>query len=215
MNQAYAENRSSEFRLAAALASTGLRRHISKARYSQAKDVWFWSTQAHSVRSQSLTVLADDLLHQWHEEEHHPSKRPHINASEADIQLLIEGVLDDSLILKLAIGLSLCRVPSQLFDGEPAATPTAYQLAARLLWGKETTLSQSVINGLRRGSTVPLQTHAQKQQVTRLRLQIPTRGANDTEDFRKQQSVPIAGLLPPNTSNGQRIATALIFPVKP
>lgn len=216
VNQAYAENRSSEFRLAAALASTGLRRHISKARYSQAKDVWFWSNQAHPVRSQSLTVLADDLLHQWNQEEHHPSERRHINASEADIQLLIEGVLDDSLILKLAIALSLCRVPDQLFDGEPAVTPTGYQLAARLLWGEETTLSQSVINGLRRGSTIPLQTHAQKQQVTRLRLQIPGRGANDKpDDSRNQQSVPIAGLLPQNTSNGQRIATALIFPVKP
>ena len=213
VNQAYAENRSSEFRLAAALASTGLRRHISKAQYSQAKDVWFWSTQAHPVRSQSLTVLASELLHQRHKKEHYPSER-HINASEADIQLLIEGVLDDSLILKLAIGLSLCRVPNQLFDGEPAVTPTAYQLAARLLWGEKKTLSQSVINALRRGSTIPLQTHAQKQQVTRLRQKSPGRGANDN-DSRKQQSVPIAGLLPPKTSNGQRIITALIFPVKP
>lgn len=63
--QAYTENRSAEFRLATTLASTGLRRYISKARYSQAKDVWFWSTQAHPVRAQSLTVLAEKLLHQW------------------------------------------------------------------------------------------------------------------------------------------------------
>lgn len=192
VNLAYAEKGSPEFQLAAALASTQLRRHISKARYSKAKNVWFWSKQAQTVRSQSLTVLADDLLRRWDEDEYHSSERLHINATQANIQLFIEGSLDDSLILKLAIGLSLCKIPTKLFnehvDEQTTSTPAAYQLAARLLWGKETTLSQAAINGLRRGSTVPLQTHARKQQITRL--------------------------LPPNTNNGQRIATALIFPIK-
>lgn len=187
VRQAYDEYPSPEFRLAAALASTGLRRHLSKARYSPTKKNWFWSKQAHPVRSQSLAALAADLLQQWNEDEHHPCERFHISVSQADIQLFIEGTLNDSLILKLAVGLSLCKIPPNLFSNYPAVTPVAYQLAATLLWDQKTTLSQSVISALQRGSTIPLQTHARKQQI-------------------------VVRSLPPTTTNGQRIATALIFP---
>ena len=209
VNQAYAEKPSEEFRLAAALASTGLRRYISSSRYSPSKKVWFWSKQAHPLRFQSLTVLADKLLHQWDEDKSHPSKRFFINksatntqqlikeedqvqsskilpATDADIQQFIEGVLDDSLILELAIGLSLCQIPDNLWEKQPAATPAIYKLAAKLLWDKKLNLNRSAINGLRRGSTIPLQFQARKQEIK--------------------------GLIPPTTSNGQRIATALIFP---
>lgn len=189
VHQAYTEKPSPEFRLAAVLAKTGLRHRISKARYSKGKDSWFWSDQAHPVRSQSLAVLADDLLHQWDKDKYHPaSDRFRINASLSDIQFFLEGVLDDSLILKLAVGLSLCKIPSHFFDEQTAPTPAIYQLAAKLLWSQDLTLSQAPISALRRGSTVPLQTQAKKQQVTRL--------------------------LPSTTNNGQRIATALIFPVQ-
>ena len=190
VNQAYLENPSPEFRLAAALASAGLRKYLSKARRKE--DGWFWSKQARPVKSQSLAVLADSLLRQWNQDQdkYHPSQRFHINASQSDIQLFIEGVLDDPRILKLAIGLSLCRIPTELFNEAEQDTPnpSGYQLGATLFWGKESTLSQAAINALRRGSTVPLQTHARKQQIVRL--------------------------LPATTSNGQRIATALVFPVK-
>lgn len=191
VSQAYLENPSPEFRLAAALASTELRQYLSKARRSK-DGRWFWSKQARPLKSQSLAVLADGLLRQWNQDpdKYHPSKRFHRHASQSDIQLFIEGVLDDSRILKLAIALSLCRIPAELFNEaeQDAPNPSSYQLAAMLFWGKKSTLSQAAINALRRGSTVPLQSHARKQQVVRL--------------------------LPATTSNGQRIATALVFPVK-
>jgi CRISPR-associated protein Csx17 len=188
VRQAYAEKPSPEFRLAAALASTDLRRYLSKAHYSKDKNSWFWSKKTQPVKSQSLLALADDLLRQWDKDEYHPSKRFHLKASRADIQLFIEGALDDPLILKLAIGLSLCRIPYGLFEDQFAPVPAAYQLAATLLWNKETILNHSAISGLQRGSTTGLQTNARQQGIT--------------------------CSLPPTTSNGQRIANALIFPIQ-
>lgn len=188
ITQAYVEKPSPEFRLAAALASTGLRRFISKARYSPAKSTWFWSSQAHPLQAFSLPVLADYLLHQWDREEKHPSQRFHIKASSFDLQLFIEGALDEALILKLAIGLSLCKIPASFPNQDKEVpTPAAYHLAARMLWNDKTLLSQAAINGLRQGSTIPLQSHARKQQIHRS--------------------------IPPHTDNGQQIATALIFPI--
>ncbi|MEP0798258.1 type I-U CRISPR-associated protein Csx17 [Trichocoleus sp. DQ-A3] len=186
--QAYAEKPSPEFRLAAALASADLRRHISKARYSPTKNVWFWSKQTHPVRGQSLTVLADDLMRQWDEDDYHPSERSHLNASLTDIQQFIEGALDETRILELAFGLSLCQIPNNLWKSQSASIPAAYKVAARLLWDKKLNLNRAAINGLRRGSTIPLQSQARKQQINLA--------------------------IPPTTSNGQCIATALIFPVK-
>lgn len=205
VQQAYLENASPEFRLASVLASTGLRRYLSRARYSNKKEVWFWSKAAHPVRSQSLMALAEDLLRQWNEDDYHPSDQFHINASAADIQLLIEGGLDEALIVELAVGLSLCKIPTCLFEYQPASIPVAYQLAAKLLWDREKTLNRAAIAGLQRGSTIPLQTQAKKQQITRLRL---------LHQPMHKPATPITGILPPNTSNGSRMTTALIFPIR-
>mgnify|MGYP006428099767 CR=1 FL=1 len=193
VNKAYEENPSSEFRLAAALASTRLRARISNARYNPKKQTFFWGKHTDLVPTYSLSALTYALLRKWSQDlENHPSqlkKRP-IFAKFEDIEKLIEGNLNESLILDLACGLSLCKISTQLWEEDkPNLLPFPYRYAAYAHWHKKYSLPMKEIYGLSQGSTVPL--------VRRLRAQ----GLNVS--------------LPPTINYGTEILSALAFPINP
>jgi hypothetical protein len=123
--------------------------------------------------------------------DNHPSqfkKRP-IFAKFEDIEELMEGNLNEPLILDLACGLSLCKPTQPWEEGEPKFLPFSYRYVAYAHWHKDYSLAMKEIYGLQQGSTVPL--------VRRLRA----------------QGMTIS--LPPSVSNGTEIAIALAFPINP
>ena len=190
---AYDENHCSEFRLAAALASTGLRSRISTARFNPRKQTFFWSNNPDLVPTYSLSALTYALLRKWSQDlENHPSqlKKRLIPANFGDIEKLMQGNINESLILDLACGLSLCEIFTQLWEkDQPNFLPFPYRYAAYAHWHKKYSLPMKEIYGLSQGSTVPL--------VRRLRAQ----GLNVS--------------LPPTINYGNEILSALAFPINP
>ncbi|MDR9402923.1 MAG: type I-U CRISPR-associated protein Csx17 [Halothece sp. Uz-M2-17] len=191
---AYEENDSSEFRLAAALASTRLRSRISNARYNPNKQKFFWSKNTDLVPTYSLAALSYALLRKWSQDlDHHPSQfsKYLVSAKFEDIEKLMQGTINETLILDLACGLSLCEIPTQLWEEDkPNFLPFSYRYAAYAHWHKDYSLPMKEIYGLQQGSTVPL--------VRRLRAQ----GINNVS-------------LPPTINNGTESAIALAFPINP
>ena len=200
---AYTQNPSTEFRLALALASTGLRSRISQARYSPKNDRFFWSQKTQKlVPTQSLATLTLTLLSDWARTlAHHPSKGFTVWAKPIDIAQLLQGNANESLMVDLACGLSLCRLPKQLNAPEPAtpasgstshperALPLAYRYAASLQWNPDLALSLQAIHALQRGETGPL--------------------------LRQLRSQNIQAVLPATLHQSRSIASALAFPIKP
>jgi len=202
---AYEENSCSEFHLAAALASTRLRSRISSYRHNKKKETFFWSKNTDVVPTYSLSALTYALLRKWSQDlDHHPSqfKKRLIFAKFKDIQKLMAGNLDESLILDLACGLSLCNIPTKIWEkDQPEFLPFTYRYAAYAHWNKNYTLSMKEIYGLQQGSTVPL--------VRRLRAQ----GLTSRSGKKDEKKVKIT--LPPTISNGSEIMIALTFPINP
>jgi len=193
-----------EVELAVALASTALihresghsghsfRRLLSSARYSPKKEVWFWSDEHnHQLKTTSLKALCLSLLQLWHQEsERHPSCGWTYWASPDAIATFIAGQTNDQLILELALGFALCKLPQKLGNrSDRLPLPEPYKYAASIQWTRSTVLTAQTINALRAGSTVPLQ----RQLVV---LQKPA-------------------VLPPTIAIGERCALALVFPCKP
>jgi len=193
VKKAHEENDSSEFRLATALASTRLRSRISNARYNPKKQTFFWGKHTDLVPTYSLSALTVALLRKWSQDlDHHPSQSPKylVPAKFEDIEKLMQGNLNEPLILDLACGLSLCEIPTQLWEeDQPEFLPFPYRYAAYAHWRKDYTLSMKEIYGLQQGSTLPL--------VRRLRA----------------QSLNVS--LPPAINNGTESAIALAFPINP
>jgi CRISPR-associated protein Csx17 len=189
--KAHEESKSSEFRLAAALASTGLRSNISSYGYNKKKETSFWRGNTDVVPTYSLSALTYALLRKWAQDlDNHPSqfKKRLIFANFKDIQKLMQGNLNEALILDLACGLSLCSIPTKLWkQDKPKFLPFSYRYAAYAHWHKDYSLPMKEIYGLYQGSTVPL--------VRRLRAQ----GVNVS--------------LPPTINNGTESAIALTFPI--
>jgi len=187
---AYKENDSSEFRLAAALASTGLRFHISCARSRKGQNqAFFWSDNTDLIPTYSLSALTWALLRKWSQNlDHHPSQGFTISVPLTDLEQLIQGVLNESLIVDLACGLSLCKIPTKLWkNSKPRYLPFVYRYAAYAHWHENYSLTMQGIYGLHSGSTLPLirQLRAQELRVS----------------------------LPHAINNGPAMAMALAFPI--
>lgn len=192
-----------EVELAASLASTSLahkksghsqdlRRSLSSARYSQKKETWFWSDDHnHKLKTSSLEALCMSLLKLWQETpERHPAHGWQLWASSDAIATFIAGGTNDQLILELALGFALCRIPKTL--GTFSATqllPEPYKYAASLQWTPQTNLTRQTVNGLLSGSTVPLS--------------------------RQLSAIQYPATLPPHIAIGERSVLALVFPCKP
>lgn len=201
----YEEYPIAEVELAAAMANTALthlnsghsysfRRLLSSARYVPNKDSWFWSNNHnHKLKTSSLEALCLSLLKLWNEiwekdRKYHPSFGWTYRASPDAIAAFIAGRTNDSLILDLALGFSLCRIPGRLAPySKTQPLPEPYRYAASLQWGKETNLTIQTINGLLAGSTLPLS--------------------------RQLAAIQKPKILPHNIAVGKRCALALVFPV--
>ena len=202
---AYEENPCSEFRLAAALASTRLRSRISNARYSPNKQTFFWGKHTDLVPTYSLSALTFALLRKWAQDlDNHPSqfKKRLIFANFKDIQKLMAGNLNETLILDLACGLSLCKMSTKIWEeDQPEFLPFPYRYAAYAHWHEDYSLPMKEIYGLYQGSTVPL--------VRRLRAQ----GLTSRSGKKDEKKVKVT--LPPTINNGSEIMIALTFPINP
>lgn len=194
-----------EVELAAALASTApthidsghaysLRQLLSSARYSKDKDTWFWSdNHHHKLKTSSLEVLCVSLLKLWNElwekDRYHPAHGWTYRASPDAIAAFIAGRTNDQLILELAIGFALCRIPKKFTPfSHTQPLPEAYKYAASLQWNCNTSLSMQSVNALLIGSTVPL-----CRQLAAIQ--------------------PV--VLPNSLAAGKRCALALVFPCQP
>ncbi|AFZ44072.1 hypothetical protein PCC7418_1904 [Halothece sp. PCC 7418] len=216
VKKAYEENRCSEFRLAAALASTGLRSNISSYGHSKKKETSFWRGNTDVVPTYSLSALTYALLRKWSirlsQDSHNHSKHPSqysdtlAYANFEDIEKLMLGTLNEALILDLACGLSLCSTPTKLWEQDkPKFLPFSYRYAAYAHWRKDYSLSMKEIYGLYQGSTVPL--------VRRLRAQGLTSRLTKENDKKQKKKVKIT--LPDLIENGAEIIIALAFPINP
>lgn len=201
----YEEYPIAEVELAAALASTApthldskhshpFRRLLSSARYAPNKEIWFWSDgHHHKLKTSSLEALCLSLLKLWNElwekdRKYHPSFGWTYRASPDAIAAFIAGRTNDSLILDLALGFALCRIPSKFAPYSATQPwPKPYQYAASLQWGKDTNLTIQTVNGLLAGSTLPLS--------------------------RQLAAIQKPRVLPSNIAVGKRCALALVFPV--
>lgn len=198
VEKAYQEMPTPEVRLAISLASTtGLRGYISCARYSGDKQAYFWPKDKKPlVPTQSLQAFTMALLAKWSVELSSPPKKYYLICSKlSDIKQLIEGTINESLIIDLACGLSLCKMPKSMWDIESAKDtkniplPLAYKYAASLQWNRKLVLNNQSIHALIQGSTVPLE------------RQMYSQGVNFS--------------LPSTVNNGRQIVIALAFPIKP
>ncbi len=200
----YQEHPRVEVELAAALASISVahrttgrsgdsfRKLLTSARYVPDKGYWFWaSDHQDKLKTASLEALCLSLLRLWSEDrERHPSYGWTYWASPDAIAAFIGGFTDDQLILDLALGFSVCRIPATLTEhANKEPLPEPYKLAASIQWSKETVLNMQTINALMAGSPAPL-----KRQLSIL----------------KHPSV-----LPDRIAAGKRSALALAFPCKP
>jgi len=192
-----------EVELAAALASTSLahedsghsqdlRRSLSSARYSPNKKTWFWSDDhTYKLKASSLAAFCVSLLKLWQKTpERHPAHGWQMWASPDAIATFIAGQTNDQLILELAIGFALCRIPKKLGDySAKLPLPEPYKYSASLQWTPGTNLTMQTINALMAGATTPLQ--------------------------RQLSVVQKPAVLPPRIASGDRSALALVFPCKP
>jgi CRISPR-associated protein Csx17 len=193
-----------EVELAAALASTSLthkdtghsaysfRRLLSSARYVPDKESWFWSEDhTHKLKTASLEALCLSLLQLWNEyKTRHPSFGWTYRASPDAIARFIAGSTNDLLILELALGFALCKIPGTLApDAKTQPLPEPYKYSASLQWSRETVLTTQTINGLISGSTVPLS--------------------------RQLAAIQKPAVLPSTIAVGKRCALALVFPCQP
>ncbi|AFZ30540.1 hypothetical protein Glo7428_1994 [Gloeocapsa sp. PCC 7428] len=195
-----------EVELAAALASTApthvnsghaypFRRLLSSARYDKKKDTWFWSDEHHDkLKTFSLEALCVSLLHLWNEvwerDKYHPAHGWTYQASPDAIAAFIAGRTNDQLILELALGFALCRIPSFLAPfSHTQPLPEPYKYAASLQWSRNTSLSAQTVNALLAGSTVPL-----SRQLAAMQKPV---------------------VLPSAITIGKRCALALVFPCQP
>jgi CRISPR-associated protein Csx17 len=203
----YQEYPIAEVELAAALASTApthldsvhsypLRRLLSSARYVPSQDKWFWSDEHnHKLKTSSLEALCLSLLKLWNQlwhqdKSYHPTFGWTYRASPDAIAAFIAGRTDEQLILELALGFALCRIPSRLAPfSQTQPLPEPYKYAASLQWGREPKLAAQTVSGLLAGSTVPL-----SRQLAAI-----------------QKSV----VLPSTIAVGKRCALALVFPCHP
>lgn len=192
-----------EVELAIALASTklthrdtgqfySLRRLLSAARHAHESETWFWSRDhTHKLKTSSLEQLCLSLLKLWNEDlNYHPCFGWTHWASPDAIASFIAGHTNDQLILELAIGFSLCRLPASLDPySRQQPLPDPYTYAASLQWSRETHLTTQTIHGLLTGSTVPL--------------------------CRQLAAVQKPVVLPQRIAVGRRCALALVFPCRP
>ncbi|MEM1279258.1 MAG: type I-U CRISPR-associated protein Csx17 [Cyanobacteria bacterium P01_H01_bin.152] len=192
-----------EVELAAALASASLvhktsghelpfRRSLSSARFSQKTEGWFWSSDhTDKLKTASLEALCLSLLKLWQAtSDYHPSHGWTLRASPDAIATFIAGRTNDQLILELAMGFALCRIPQKLGTySTELPLPEPYKYAASLQWTAQTNLTAQTINGLLMGSTLPLQ--------------------------RQLSAVQKPVVLPDRIATGDRSALALVFPCKP
>ena len=201
----YEEYPLAEVELAAALASTApthidsrsypFRRLLSSARYIPNKDTWFWSdAHNHKLKTSSLEALCLSLLKLWNElwekDRYHPSFGWAYRANPDAIAAFIAGRTNDQLILELALGFALCRIPSKLaLFSNTQPLPQPYQYAASLHWCWDTKLTAQTVNGLLAGSTVPLS--------------------------RQLAAIQKPVVLPNTIAVGKRCALALVFPCHP
>jgi len=200
----YQEYPIAEVELAAALASTApthvdsghaysFRRLLSSARYGN-KDTWFWSdAHHHKLKTSSLEALCVSLLklwNEWEKDRYHPAHGWTYRASPDAIATFIAGRTNDQLILELALGFALCKIPSKLAPfSQTQPLPEPYKYAASIQWCRNTPLSAQTVSGLLAGSTVPL-----SRQLAAM-----------------QQPV----VLPSAIAVGKRCALALVFPCHP
>lgn len=200
----YEECPLTEVELAAALASTApthldskhaypFRRLLSSARYVPNKGTWFWTDDhQHKLKTSSLEALCLSLLKLWNElwekdRNYHPSFGWTYWASPDAIAAFIAGRTNDQLILELALGFALCRIPSKLAPySKTQPLPKPYQYAGALQWGRDTRLTLQTVNGLLSGSTVPLS--------------------------RQLAAIEKPKVLPSSIEIGRRCALALVFP---
>ncbi|GAB4232110.1 MAG: hypothetical protein Kow00121_60260 [Elainellaceae cyanobacterium] len=200
----YNESPIFEVELAAALASTSLthretghssysfRRLLSAARYVPNKGTWFWSNDhTHKLKTASLEALCLSLLQLWSEDkDRHPSFGWTYRASPDAIAAFIAGRTNDQLILELAIGFALCRIPQKLASySSLQPLPEPYKYAASLQWCRDSVLTYQTVNGLLAESTVPL-----SRQLAALQKLV---------------------VLPNKIVAGKRSALALVFPCQP
>ena len=200
----YKEYPIAEVELAAALASTSLthkdtghssyslRWLLSSARYVPNKGTWFWSDDhKYKLKTASLEALCLSLLQIWNEDkERHPSFGWTYRASPDAIATFIAGRTNDQLILELALGFALSRIPSKLASySNTQPLPKPYKYASSLLWGRDTVLTAQTVNGLLAGSTVPL--------------------------CRQLAVLQKPAVLPNTIATGKRCVLALVFPCQP
>jgi CRISPR-associated protein Csx17 len=196
-----------EVELAAALASTApthldsghsypFRRLLSSARYVPNKDLWFWSNEhKQKLKTSSLEVLCLSLLKLWNElwennRKYHPSFGWTYWASPDAIATFIAGRTNDQLILELALGFALCKIPNKLAPySKTQPLPEPYQYAASLQWCRDTKITAQTVNGLLSGSTGPLS--------------------------RQLAAIQNPVVLPSTIAIGKRCALALAFPCQP
>ena len=204
---AYEEYPIAEVELAAALASTApthlnsghsysFRRLLSSGRYVPNKDTWFWSDDHnHKLKTSSLEALCLSLLKVWNQlweqdRKYHPAFGWKYWASPDAISAFIAGRINEQLILELALGFALGRIPSKLAPfAKTQPLPEPYKYAASLQWCREPKLTAQTVNGLLAGSTVPLS--------------------------RQLAAIQKPVVLPSTIAVGKRCALALVFPCHP
>jgi CRISPR-associated protein Csx17 len=194
---AYRQEATAEFRLALSLASAGLRRNISKARYNPNTRHWFWSEDSPKVATVQLDGMLLSLLRLWFAADG-IRPRPFIGAQSQDIAAFIAGVTDNRRLLQLAIGLSLCEINQSVREATRSTAdtywpiPNVYKVGRRLLWDNaEAHFSLAGINALGQGDLRGLISAARQQQIK--------------------------ASLPPQITpaTGRRLLLSLAFPVQP
>lgn len=172
------------------------RQLLTSARYIKEKDTYFWDKKhVHKLKTSSLEAFCLSVLKLWNEiwdskREYHPSFGWTYWASPDAIAAFIAGNTNDQLILELALGFALCKIPSKLAPySNTQPLPTPYKYAASLQWCPDTVLTVQTINGLLAGSTVPLS--------------------------RQLAAVQKPVVLPSTIATGKRSALALVFPCQP
>ena len=192
----YKEASMPEVQLAAALASAIPRRQKND-KNSKDRNPFFWGRNFNfKLKTSSLRAFCLSLLKLWCEissqerQPYNPAQNWTTWASPDEIAAFIAGQTNDQLILELAIGFALCRIPKKLGDySANPPLPEPYKYAASLQWTADTNLTMQTINALLAGSTVPL--------------------------GRQLSVVQKPAVLPPRIASGDRSALALVFPCRP
>lgn len=134
-----ADDGSAEFRIALSLASmtvagTPMRMLVSPVKQGKAGWGWEWDERVSAAWGRRSLVenvgdLLEQQLHKWMRAEATPELLGHqTQASSSHIQAFLLGATDDTRILRLVAGLSLCRQPKQLLTASESdgALPATY-----------------------------------------------------------------------------------------